>query len=53
MSSRDFLMILSIILCAFQLHIYKNGLRTNLNEILFVLSQLFILIVNRLMGYHG
>ena len=50
MSRRDELFIVSVILCAIQLYIYKNGLRTDANEILFVLTQMAILVVNRLMG---
>ena len=49
MSRKNYLFFVSVVLCALQLYIYKNGMRTSANEVLFVLLQLGILIVNKMM----
>ena len=48
--SRDLLFIISVILCAIELYLFRYTTRTPKVEILFIVILILILAVNRMMG---
>jgi len=48
--NRNLLFIISTLLCAIELYLFKYGARSNKIEVLFVIVLILILVVNKMMG---